>query len=91
MGISGDESHLRTGDPKRSVATLLLQQRSIVLSHLTLKEAIMPKRSGVESGAGGNSSHRGGAGHAGAGAQSGAGDSKKHPTGRKKSTSGPKK
>ena len=51
----------------------------------------MPKRGGVESGAGGRSSHRGGAGHAGEGAQSGAGDSKKSPVGKKKSTSGPKK
>src|SRR5436309_1233788 len=44
----------------------------------------MPKRSGVESGAGGGSSHRGGAGHAGAGAQSGAGNSKKTKVGGRK-------
>ena len=43
----------------------------------------MPKRSGVESGACGASSHRGGAGPAGAGAQSGAGNSKKKDVGRK--------
>ena len=59
--------------------------------HQSMKEVSMPKRSGVESGAGGASSHRGGAGPAGAGAQSGAGNSKKKNVGRKKSTSGPKK
>jgi hypothetical protein len=79
------------GKPAYEGSCSVRQHRSGRQHLIQAQENTMPKRSGAESGAGAASSHRGGAGHAGAGAQSGAGNSKKHPTGKKTSTSGPKK